>query len=228
MSEAMRVPVRKCLKQDLIWFGENFCRHNHTYLEHYSCFLAEKPDTAPMHEKVGVFDIETTNLPANWSHMLAWCVKESGVPIIHSDLVVRKEARDKDDRRIVKSAVEEIVKYDRIITWYGAKFDIPYVRSRALYHGIDFPAFRDIYHTDLYYVARSKLRLHSNRLGSVCQFFGIPAKNHPMTPELNRLCGSGDEEALKTILTHCEEDVESTDTVYFKLLKHTLLTKRSI
>ena len=224
----MKIPIRKLLKRDVEWLAEHSCRHGHSYLEHYQCFLAEKPDTAPMQENIGIFDIETTGLKANWSHMLAWCMKEHGKNIIHSDLLTRTEVRDKDDSRIVKSAVKKIEEYDRVVGYYSSRFDIPYVRTRAIYHGIEFPAYRDLYHTDLYFMARSKFALHSNRLKVICEFFKIPAKDHPMTPELWQKAGAGDEKALKTILTHCEEDVDSTDKVFHLLLKHIMVTKRSI
>ncbi len=224
----MRIPVRKLLKSDLVWLGEHYCRHNHLYIEHYSCYLSEKPDTSPFDENIGIFDIETTGLKSNWSHMLSWCMKEHGKDVIHHDLVTTREARDKNDERVVKSAVEEIKKYDRVCGYYSSRFDIPYVRSRALYHGIEFPAYRDLYHTDLYYIARSKFALHSNRLGAICEFFGIEAKNHPMTPELWQRAGAGQQEALEEILTHNREDVESTDAVFELLLPHCMVTKRSI
>ena len=51
----MEVPVRKLTKAQLVWLGENKCRHSHTYLSHYMCFLAEKPDTSPLVEKNKVF-----------------------------------------------------------------------------------------------------------------------------------------------------------------------------
>jgi len=224
----MKIPIRKLLKRDVEWLAEHNCRHGHSYLEHYQCFVAEAPDTAPMVENIGIFDIETTGFKANWSHMLAWCMKEHGKDIIHGDVLTRKEVRDKDDRRIIKSAVETIKNYDRIVTYYGTRFDIPYVRSRAIYHGMEFPAYRDLYHTDLYFMARSKFCVSSNRLKTICEFFKIPAKDHPMTPELWQKAGAGEEKALKTILTHCKEDVDSTDKVFFMLLKHIMVTKRSI
>lgn len=225
---ALRVPIRKILKSEMVWLGENFCRHNHTYLEHYSCFISEAPDTAPMKENMGVFDIETTGLKANWSHMIAWCIKPMGCIDIRYDLITSREARDKNDKRVIKSAIEEMKKYDRIVTFYGSGFDIPWTRSRALKHNLFFPEYKDLYHTDVYYMARGKLKIHSNRLGSVCQFLGIPAKNHPMTPELWEKAGAGQKEALDTILTHCKEDVESTEAVFDRLLPHTQVNRRSI
>lgn len=228
MSEALRVPARRLLKRDLVWLAENFCRHSHTYIEHYACFLTEKPDTSPMHEKIGIFDIESTGLRANWSVMVAWCMLDHDTGEIESDLVTKREIRDRVDKRLIKSASETLKKYDRVITWYGSRFDIPYVRTKALYHNIDFPAYRDLYHTDLLYVSRQKLRLHSNRLEKVCEYFEIPAKHHPMTPRLNNDIQAGKEEALQTILKHCEEDVWSTNEVFNKLLCHTLISKGSI
>ena len=224
----MRCPVKKLRKMDLEWLGTHYCRHFHTFLEHYHCFISENPDTAPMHEKIGIFDIETTGLKANWSHMLCWCVKEQGIDIIHEDLITRDEARNKDDKRIIRSAVAEIKKYDRVVGWYSSRFDLPYVRSRAIFHGIDFPAYRDLYHTDLYYAARNKLALHSNRLATVCQFFGIAAKQHPMTPELWQKSGAGNKKALATVLKHCREDVKSTDGMFELFLEHMAITRRSI
>jgi len=228
MSEAIRVPVRKITKAEMVWLGEHFCRHGHTFLEHYSCFLSEAPDTSPLHENIGIFDIETTGLKAPWSHMLSWCVKEHGKDIIHSDTITTREARDKNDKRIIKSAIKEIAKYDRLVTWYGTRFDLPWTRSRAIWHDIEFPAYRDLYHTDLYFVARSKLAMHSNRLQAVCQFFGIEAKTHPMTPDLWGRAGSGQQEALDEIFEHNKEDVISTDECFLKLVRHMMITKRSI
>lgn len=224
----MEIPIRKLTKAQLVWLAEHNCRHHHSYLSHYACFLAEAPDTSPLIENIGMFDIETTGLKANWSHMLCWCMKEHGSDTIHEDLITKREARDKNDYRIIKSAVKQIRKYDRICGWYSSNFDIPYVRSRAIKHGIPFPEFKSLYHTDLYYVARAKLALHSNRLQAVCEYFGIPAKEHRMTPDLWQRAGAGQEEALQDILFHCREDVISTDMVFDLLLKHTQLQRRSV
>ncbi len=226
--ENLKIPIRRLLKKDIFWLAENKCRHGHTYLEHYACYLQEQPEMSPMHEKVGIFDIETTGLKANWSHMLCWCVKKAGKDIIHEDIITSKEARDKNDYRLIKSAVAEIEKYDRVVTWYGTRFDLPYVRSRAIFYDIEFPTYQELYHTDLYYLARAKLALHSNRLQSVCQFFNIKAKNHPMTPQLWIRSGAGEKVALQEVLTHCREDVSSTDVCYDLLLRYSPATKRSI
>ena len=216
------------LKKDIIWLFDHNCKHGHNYAEHYACFLAENPKNSPFQEKQGIFDIETTGLKANWSHMLCWCIKEVNSDLITFDLITRKEARDKNDYRIIKSCVKEIRKFDRTMGWYSSRFDMPYVRSRAEFHNIPFPTYKEALHTDIYYIARSKLALHSNRLGSVCQFFGIEAKNHPMNPDLWMRAGRGDKDALEEVLTHCKEDVVSTDKSRELLMKYAAPTNRSI
>lgn len=228
MSGAIRVPVRRVTKADIVWLGEHFCRHNHTFLEHYHCFIMEKPDTAPMHEKMGIFDIETTGLTANWGVMVSWCMLDHETGEIAHDTVTKREIRDREDKRIVKSAIKEMKKYDRVLTWYGTRFDIPYVRTKALKHGLEFPAYRDLYHTDLLYISRAKLRLHSNRLEAVCGYFEIPAKTHKMTPKLNHDLQAGKQYALDDVLEHCKEDVWSTNEVFKMFIRHMMMAKRSV
>lgn len=218
-------------KEDWKWLATHRCKaHGVLYIDHRNCFRKEMPDMdtpTSLKEKVGVFDIETTGIKANWSHMLVWCIKDLEGEIYH-DVATRKEVRDKNDRRIVKSAIDKLKEYDRILTWYGTRFDIKYLRSRALWYGFDFPTYRELLHTDVYYIARNRLALHSNRLEAVCQFLEIPAKNHPMTPQLWKRAGAGEEEALKIVLTHCQEDVISTEEVWNRLKDYAAELKRSI
>ena len=188
----------------------------------------ENPDTAPMKERIGIFDIETTGLLANWGIMASWCILDHDTGEIVEDLITRREIRDRRDHRIVKSATEEIKRYDRIMTWYGTRFDIPFVRTKAIKMGYDFPKYRDLYHTDLLYISRSKLRLHSNRLEAVCEYFEIPAKHHKMTPKLNNDLQAGKQYALDDVLEHCREDVWSTNEVFKMFRNHMMMAKRSV
>ena len=181
-----------------------------------------------MCEKIGVFDIETTGLLANWGIMVSWCMLDHNTGKIEYDITTRGEMRDRTDKRIIKSACKELAKYDRIVGWYSSRFDIPFVRTKALYHKIKFPAYRDLYHTDLLYISRQKLKLSSNRLEAVCQYFEIPAKHHRMTPKLNNELQAGKQEAIDDVLEHCKEDVWSTNEVFKMLLEHMLISQRSI
>lgn len=227
-NKLREINYKKLLKADMLFLFENKCKkHGRRYSEHPQCYLREQPSKEPV-EKIGIFDLESSSLKANYGHMLSWAVKEHGKNVIHSDLITRKEVRDKNDKRIVKSAVKEIRKYDRLVGFYSARFDFPYLRSRALHHKLDFPKFRELLHTDIYFIVRNKFALHSNRLGAVCLFFGIEAKSTPFTPELWEKAGAGQRAALSKTLRHNKEDVVSTDKVFTMLLDHFALRKASV
>ena len=63
----MKAPIHRLNKKELVWLGSHICRHGHTYLEHYNCYLQEKPS---IEEKVGFLDIETFGLDADFAVML--------------------------------------------------------------------------------------------------------------------------------------------------------------
>jgi len=132
-------PIHRLSKKELIWLGSHRCKHSHTYLEHYSCFLEENPS---MEEKVGFLDIETSNLDANFGIILTWCIKIKDGNII-SNMLNNNDFKQNGssnmfriDKRIVRDLIDEILKLDRLVTHYGRKFDIPFIRTRALIDGL--------------------------------------------------------------------------------------------
>lgn len=215
--------IRQTSRDQLLKMSLQYCQHGHTMLSHPKCFIEQEQ------EKIGFLDIETTGLDANFGHMVTWCILDSSTDNILSDRITRDEIFSGDsDKRITASLIDEMKKYSRLVTWYGARFDIPFIRTRSLYWKIDFPKYKQLVHTDAYDIAKRKLKLHSNRLETVCQFLDIPAKGHRLTPKL--LCDSriGKKYALDDIMAHNEEDVISLRDVWFRLNEFTHLNKTSI
>ena len=84
--------------------------------------------------RIGYFDIETSNFTANNGHLLSWAIKEKGKNKIVHEEVIRKELLEGTfDLRILKTCLTELRKYDIIVTYYGTRFDIPFIRTRAEY-----------------------------------------------------------------------------------------------
>jgi len=144
----MIAPVRKLTKREIIWLGTHRCSHGHTYLEHYECYLKEQESPT---EKIGFLDIETTNLNANFGVILCWSIKPLNQEVV-SDILSPKDFKSADefyiDKRVVKSLIQEMMKYDRLVTHYGTRFDIPFIRSRALACNVEFPPYGSIIHND--------------------------------------------------------------------------------
>lgn len=213
----MIAPVHRLKKAEIISLANGRCRHGHTYLEHYQCYLDEHKNEE---EKVGFLDIETSNLDANFGVILTWAINSNG--IITNDRLSKEDIErydsDKIDTRIVKNLVEELFKYDRIVTYYGKRFDIPFLRTRALYDNIDFPVYGSLKHDDVYFWVKYKLKLNSNRMEVAARtIFGETDKTHIEFKYW--IAGTrGDEEALSYILDHNIKDVEELERVYYKLV----------
>jgi uncharacterized protein YprB with RNaseH-like and TPR domain len=218
IKKSSPLPIHRLKKADLIWLATHRCRHGHTYLEHYACFVSEHPE---MQEKIGFLDIECSNLNANFGIILSYCIKQSWNDEIIYGVIntsdIRKYDDDKTDYRIVKKIIDDMLTFDRIITHYGRKFDIPYIRTRALMMDIDFPSFGSIVNDDTWLMARGKLRLNSNRLDTIERaLFGESAKTH-IDFKYWIAASRGDKTALEYVLDHNKKDVLSLEKVYYKL-----------
>lgn len=224
------------------------CTHRHTIDEHPACFHAgniNQENAMEVYEengkpwyqvdgyKIGYLDIETDGLKADWNTMLTWCLKEKDGPTAY-DVITREELIDGDgDKRIVSSLVDEMLKYKIIVTYYGTGFDIPFTRTRAMYHGLYFPSYvnelyenksgntivksvPELLHFDLYYMVKSKMCLASNKLENATQFLGIEGKT-PISKNDWRRAKYGDPDALAEVLRHNVGDVEILEALHDRL-----------
>ena len=177
---------------------------------------------------VGYLDIETSGLQADFGLIYTWCIKVSDKDEIYSACITSEEMRNGTlDKRIVKELIETLYNFRRIYTYYGSIFDIPFIRSRALYHKLEFIPYGLVEHKDVYYLARRVLRIHSKRLQSVCSLLGIKGKTH-LEPRYWIMANSGNEKALKYILEHNKRDVEILEKAYKKLQTYEGHTRRFI
>ncbi|MGB9693974.1 MAG: ribonuclease H-like domain-containing protein [Fervidobacterium sp.] len=214
----MKVPVTHLKKQELIYLGTHRCKaHGHTYLEHYNCFLTEQGGSP---ERIGFFDIETSNLNANFGVILCWSIKELNGKIKSAVLSSKDFARKdgfKIDKRIIKELLAEMKRYDRIVTHYGRKFDFPFLRTRALICGLKFPEFGTIVNDDTWYMARYKLKLNSSRLDVIARaILGKTEKTH-LDGKVWVGAARGNRKYLNYILKHNQADVRDLEKVWLKL-----------
>ena len=180
-------------------------------------------------ERVACLDIETTDFSADIGLMLSWSIKYIGDRRVRSDVITKKELFDGSwDRRILKNLLAELKNADSIVTYFGTGFDNVFLRTRALILGIDFPPYGSITHYDVYYTAKSKLKLHSKRLDSVAQALGCSSQKTPVKIAEWQRARWGDTEALAYVLRHNKLDVKVLEEVYHKLRPFVKVTRRSI
>ena len=178
--------------------------------------------------RIGCFDIESASLDANaGGYLLSWAMLlpdgES-----QSALITKAEIfNGKLDKRLVKQAVAAIKSVDVVCTYFGTGFDIPFLRARALYWGFHFPAYGQISHLDLFYAARSLLKLSNRRMGTVTSFLGMTEKDHYDVSVWNR-ARLGEPEALDAVLRHNIEVVKITQDLLITLAPYRKWTRQSI
>lgn len=207
-------PVWKLGKTKLNWLQLNKCVHLHSYIAHYNCYLQRRE---PEQEKLGFMDIETSGFDTEFGFVFSYCIKEQNGKML--EYIVSKNEMDKDiyDKNLLKQFNKDVRKFDRIVTFYGSRFDVPFLRTRCIIQGIyDFPIFSEIVHTDLYPSLKPKFKLRHKTLRKYCQIFKIGAKGHPMNPKQWLKALRGNKQALKWIIIHNREDVVSTEELYNK------------
>ncbi len=167
--------------------------------------------------KIKLWDIEATNLNSDFGFVLSIAVKDLG------DSKVRCYSVDDykgykntpwNDEPVLKDAAEDLSDAGAWVTWYGQRFDVPYVNSRLVLYG--HAPMPPIPHIDGWRVAREKMKLHSNRLASVSSFLSLDEKTKLDGPKWIK-AGCGDQKALDYVKEHNVQDVIVLEEVYRKI-----------
>ena len=215
----------KCANtRQYMWLYENRCEHRHRYTLHFNCFLKDYE----ISERVGFVDIETSNLKANFGLMLCWCILSDDNQM-YSDTMTAADVKSGDeDKRVVESCIACMKTFDRVCGYYSTYFDIPYIRTRALIHGIPFPEIGSMYHTDVWKMARKVLCLHSNRQAVVAEaLYGKTVKTRICHSDWRKAM-TGNKKSMDEVLDHCERDVEDLRKNYYTLLPYYKICKSSV
>lgn len=126
------------------------------------------------------------------------------------------------DKKMLKKFIKLMDSADEIIHYNGKKFDTPWIRQRAIFHGLEFKhTYNEV---DCYSIVKKYLKqLPDKRLKGVCDYFGLPAKADAgghMT--WVNVIYHKDREALDHLLYYGDGDITSLKAVYYKLRPYAL------
>ena len=193
-------------------------------------YNAYPPEHWVDHVRTGFFDIETTDLRANRGFMLCWGILATD-GTIYSDCIRPSEIRSPNiepDKRVVKSCLDAIEgHFDLLVTYNGTNFDVPFLRSRALVHGLLFPAYGQKLHVDMYYATKALLKLTNNRMGTASAFLGGSDKDSYDIRVWNQ-AARGDAEAIGHIYSHNLSDLHITQERFVALGPYRKWMRKSI
>lgn len=122
------------------------------------------------------------------------------------------------DKRMLEKFVKIANSADELVGHNGDKFDLAWIRTRCLYHGIGmFPNYTTI---DTLKIARSKFKFNSNKLNYIAKFLGIGQKIHTDFDLWKRIVLNKDKVAMDKMVRYCKMDVILLEKVYKQLSTH--------
>lgn len=138
------------------------------------------------------------------------CYKWEGEDRVHSI-----EWNRGDDRELVKKLAKILDSADEVVTQNGDNFDIKWLRTRCLYHGVTLSVkFNSL---DTLKMARAGFKFNSNKLDYMGKFLGLGEKIKTEGELWRDITLKNDKVAMGKMVTYCKQDVALLEKVYKKL-----------
>lgn len=119
---------------------------------------------------------------------------------------------NQNDKQLLEKFISVANEADELIGHNGDRFDLPWIRTRCLYHRISvFPTYTTL---DTLKHARAKFKFNSNKLDYIAKFLGIGQKTHTGYDLWKKVVLDKDKEALEYMIEYCKNDVILLEQVY--------------
>lgn len=123
------------------------------------------------------------------------------------------------DKKLVKKFIKALDSSDEIVAHNGDRFDIKWIRTRAIDMGIEMNhTYKSI---DTLKLAKSSFNFHSNRLDELAKFLKVGQKIPTDYTLWDKVIQHKDKDALDEMNKYCNMDVTVLEKVYEKLRPYT-------
>lgn len=123
-----------------------------------------------------------------------------------------------NDKAMLLKFVEVANTATELVGHNGDKFDLAWIRTRCLFHGIQmFPTYTTI---DTLKIARSKFKFNSNRLNYIADFLGLGQKIKTEFNLWKDILLHKDKVAMEAMIKYCKKDVVLLEKVFKHLNNH--------
>jgi len=168
--------------------------------------------------KIGVLDVETTGLWADFGYVLVAIIKDietNKYEVFRLDETPSyRNIKNRQspqfwrriDYEILKRIREQYEQYDIIVHFNGRNFDIKFLNTRLVKNGL--PVLPEMKQLDIYQIARSKLRLRSKRLSALKEFLEIDEEESGHKWEYWQMAANGIGVGFDFVVEHCKKDVD--------------------
>lgn len=133
---------------------------------------------------------------------------ESEIHSLHWD-------ENQNDKTMLEKFAEVAEEADEIVMHNGDRFDLPWFKTRCLFHGIHtFPEYKTV---DTLQWARRKFYFNSNRLDYIAKFLGLGGKIKTEFGLWKEIVLNKCPESMRLMLTYCKRDVGLLEQVWKRL-----------
>lgn len=124
--------------------------------------------------------------------------------------------KNKDDKAMLIEFMKHCNEADELIGHNGDRYDLPWIRTRCIYHGIPvFPYYQTI---DTLKLSRRNFKFNSNKLDYISKFLGESGKQKTGGFELWKdITINNTKASMDKMVKYCMNDVVILQTVYNKL-----------
>jgi len=122
---------------------------------------------------------------------------------------------NQNDKKLLEQFVEIVNEANEIVGHNGDRFDLPWIRTRCLYHRI--PIFPNYTTLDTLKNSRSRFKFNSNKLDYIANFLGLGKKIHTGYDLWKKIVLDKDKQSLEQMVEYCKNDVILLEKVYNEL-----------
>ena len=126
--------------------------------------------------------------------------------------------KDQDDKKLLEEFVKVCKEAEELVAHNGDKFDVKWLRTRCIYHRINFPDKVKTF--DTLKKSRKGFRFNSNKLDYIAQFLKVGEKVKTGGFDLWVKTMNGDKKALQEMVDYCKNDVVILEKVFNELEKY--------
>jgi len=167
--------------------------------------------------KVLLWDIEATNLSAPFGTILCIGYKWLGEKKVYVPTILdfAETGHRLSDEVLVDHFAEVYAEADYTVAHYGVRYDLPMVNSKLIKYGKK--PLPPIPMIDTWWIARTVMKMHSNRLGAIAEYLSTKNAKTPITFDDWLQAAAGNHDAIKQVVKHCKADVLTLEEVFIKL-----------
>lgn len=123
--------------------------------------------------------------------------------------------KEQNDKAMLAKFLKIADQADELVAHNGDSFDMPWFKTRCLYHGLQcFPTYKTV---DTLQWARRQFYFNSNKLNYIAQYLGIGAKLHTEFGLWKAICLRNCKKSLKLMSDYCKRDVILLEKVWARL-----------